>query len=62
MNRETTLLIAKTALELKDAELAEPTEKQDYSGLRQHAEQLTDLLIRAMYPNYATDAIPRPIS
>ena len=59
MNRETTLLIANTALELKDAELAEPTEKQDYSGLRQHAEQLTDLLIRAMYPNYATDAIPR---
>lgn len=59
MNRETTLLIANTALELKDAELAEPTEKQDFSGLRQHAEQLTDLLIRAMYPNYATDAIPR---
>ena len=59
MNRETTLLIANTALELKDAERAEPTERQDFSGLRQHAEQLTDLLIRAMYPNYATDAIPR---
>ena len=38
MNRETTLLIANTALELKDAERAEPTERQDFSGLRQHAE------------------------
>ena len=59
MNRETTLLIANTALELSSAEKTDPTEKRDYSGLREHAEQLTDLLIRAMYPNYASGAIPR---
>ena len=59
MNRETTLLIANTALELSAAEKADPTGKRNYTGLREHAEQLTDLLIRSMYPNYASGGIPR---
>ena len=59
MNRETTLLIANTALDLSAAEKADPTEKRNYTGLREHAELMTALLIRSMYPNYASGGIPR---
>ena len=56
MDRTLALLIADTALEL---ETSSGAGEKDYSGLREHAQQLTDLLIRSMFPSYASDAMPR---
>ena len=56
MDRTLALLIADTALEL---EASSGSGEKDYSGLREHAQKLTDLLIQSMFPSYASDAMPR---
>ena len=56
MDRTLALLIADTALEL---EASSGSGEKDYSGLREHAQQLTDLLIQSMFPSYASEAMPR---
>lgn len=56
MDRTLALLIADTALEL---ETSSGSKGKDYSGLREHAQKLTDLLIQSMFPSYASDAMPR---
>ena len=56
MDRTIALLTADTALEL---EASSGPGEQDYSGLREHAQQLTDLLIQSMFPSYASEAMPR---
>lgn len=56
MNRTLALLIADTALELEGSS---GSGEKDYSGLREHAQKLTDLLIQSMFPSYASDAMPR---
>ena len=56
MDRTLALLIADTALEL---EASSGSGEQDYSGLREHAQKLTDLLIQSMFSSYASDAMPR---
>ena len=56
MDRELALLIAETAMEL---ESSSGSRKKDYSGLRDHAQQLTDLLIQSMFPSYASETMPR---
>ena len=49
-------MIADTALELENSS---GSGEKDYSGLREHAQKLTDLLIQSMFPSYASDAMPR---
>ena len=56
MERTLALLIADTALALETSSNAK---EKDYSGLREHAQKLTDLLIQSMFPSYASDAMPR---
>ena len=56
MDRDLALLIAETALKL---EISDGAGEADYSGLREHAQLLTDLLIQSMYPSYASEAMPR---
>ena len=56
MDRTLALLIADTALEL---EASSGAGEKDYSGLREHAQKLTDLLIQSMFPSYASEAMPR---
>ncbi len=56
MDRTIALLLADTALEL---ESSSGEKEKDYSGLREHARQLTDLLIQSMFPSYASEAMPR---
>ena len=51
-----TMLVAETALELEESA---SSGENDYSGLREHARQLTDLLIGSMFPGYASEALPR---
>ena len=56
MDRELAILIADTALELEGSS---GSGEKDYSGLREHAQQLTDLLIQSMFPSYASQTMPR---
>ena len=59
MDRTLALLIADTAQELQTSS---GSKEKEYSGLREHAQQLTDLLIQSMFPSYASQAMLRQAS
>ena len=59
MDRTLALLIANTALEMEGND---DSGEADYSGLREHAQLLTELLIQSMFPSYASEALPRQAS
>ena len=59
MDKALMQLIETTADELTRAEQALWPEGEDYSSFCRHAEALTDLLIRALFPRHAPDSVSR---
>ena len=59
MDKSLMSLIETTDNELKRADQALWPEGEDYSSFCRHAETLTDLLIQALFPRHASDAVSR---
>ena len=59
MDKALMQLIETTADELTRTEQALWPEGEDYSSFCRHAEALTDLLIRALFPRHAPDSVSR---
>ena len=59
MDKSLMLLIENTANELTHADQMLWPEGEDYSSFCRHAEALTDLLIRVMFPRHAPDSVSR---